>query len=361
MPIVSHLKAISEIVRNAVVDDEKRRKLMFRSLNIVLSVVALVMTVVNVFTAEYILMIATLTFSVLCIMNVLMSVANGKSESFLRKLFGVEAMALLIFFFISGIPDGFSCLWVCLIPTFALLIFGIGSGTFFSVVALAVMIFLFWTERGRSLLLYSYNATFMLRFPFLYISILMMSILIEYIRMETRNGWVRAENEYKMLYRHDALTELFNRYGMNELLEALYVDPPHRRLTVMILDIDDFKQINDRYGHNGGDAVLQFVARTLEAEVCEHCACARWGGEEFLVLMQCQHDPIQMADKLREVFESSVIPYEGQKIQITMSIGVCVANDMSKYNVNQLVNTADQCLYRSKSAGKNRVTHRYLD
>lgn len=361
MPIPSRVKAIPEIIRNAVVDDDKRRELMFRSLNIVLSVVALVMTLVNVFTAEYILMIATLTFSVLCIMNVVMSVAKGKSERSLRLVFGAEAMALLTFFFISGIPDGFSCLWVCLIPTFALLIFGIRSGTTFSVIALAVMIFLFWTEQGRALLQYSYNATFMLRFPFLYISILMMSILIEYIRMETRNELIRAQSEYKKLYRHDALTGIFNRYGMNEILEELYIDPPHRRLTVMILDIDDFKQINDGYGHNGGDAVLQFVAKALEAEVCEHCSCARWGGEEFLVLMQCQHDPIQMADNLREVFENSVIPYEGKKIRMTMSIGVCVANDMSKYNVNQLVNAADQCLYRSKSAGKNRVTHQYLD
>lgn len=361
MPIVSHLKAIAEIIRNAVVDDDQRRELMFRSLNIVLSVVAFVMTVVNIVTAEYILMIATLTFSVLCILNVLISVAKGKSERSLRPLFGVEAMALLIFFFISGIPDGFSCLWICLIPTFALLIFGIRSGTIFSVIALAVMIFLFWVPQGRALLQYSYNATFMLRFPFLYISILMMSVLIEYIRMETRNELIRAQIEYKKLYRHDALTGIFNRYGMNEVLEELYIDPPHRRLTVMILDIDDFKRINDGYGHNGGDAVLQFVARVLEEETCEHCSCARWGGEEFLVLMQCQHDPIQMAGQLREVFENSVIPYEGQKIRMTMSIGVCVANDMSKYNVNQLVNAADQCLYRSKSAGKNRVTHRYLD
>lgn len=355
MKYIVYINKIIKSVRKSVLDDVMRSEMLFRGLNIALSLIALGMTVVNVFTKEYTLMLVTFLFFVLCAMNAVFK-PTGRGGRILRTLFYVEFLVLLAFFFISGIPDGFSALWACLVPSFALLVFGIASGTRLSLLVLAGIIFLFWFPQGKALLQYEYSSTFMLRFPFLYSAVLAISILIEYIRMETQRNLFQLEDKYKKLYNHDALTGLYNRFGMNEILDEMFAHPEHCRLSVMIMDIDDFKMVNDRYGHNAGDEVLKYVARVLEESTCEHCSCARWGGEEFLVLMECEHDPKEMAEKLRRNFESAVISYEEEQIRITMSIGLFIARDASKYTLHELVKYADQCLYRSKKEGKNRVT-----
>ena len=111
-----------KIIEN-VLDDDKRRNILFRWLNFILSAVSLIMSLINIMTHEYILFLATVVFAILCIIN---SAYKGKTfKSLIYVVFGAEALILLAFFLISGIPDGFSALWICLIPSFTLLIFGI--------------------------------------------------------------------------------------------------------------------------------------------------------------------------------------------------------------------------------------------
>lgn len=213
---------LMEKVKIAVVSDELRRRLLFLFLNVALSFTSFVMTVINWFTGEYILLISTLVFSILCLLNIILVYVSKVPEKVIYIIFGCEAMMLLAFFFISGIPDGFSALWICLIPSFALLIFGTRNGSLFSVLALLMMVFLFWTPVGRNMLMYSYTDTFMLRFPFLYASIYLISLLIEYVRKETQKQLENAKMEYRYLYRHDALTGLYNRYGIKEYIENAF-------------------------------------------------------------------------------------------------------------------------------------------
>jgi len=173
-------------LKEAIVADRSRRKIMFIGLNLALALIAATMSVVNIFTAEYILLVSTAVFSVLCIANVLL-LRTRIPERVIYLCFAAEAMTLLGFFFISGISNGFSVLWVCLIPSFALLIFGRRYGTVFSMLALAMMVFLFWVPAGRSLLQFGYTDTFMLRFPLLYMAIFAISFLEEFMRGETQN------------------------------------------------------------------------------------------------------------------------------------------------------------------------------
>jgi len=348
-------EGIAKRIKDSIVNDQSRQKVMFVGLNATLALVAFFMSVVNIFTAEYLLMSFTLVFSILCLLNILL-LRTKIPRNFIYVCFGTEALALLGFFFISGIPDGFSALWVCLIPSFALLIFGRKHGSLFSLIALAMMIFLFWTPIGRELLQYEYSGTFLLRFPFLYTAIYLISFLEEYVRSETQNQLKEAEQRYHYLYRHDALTGLYNRYGFNEIVDAAFADPPHKRIAVMILDIDDFKFVNDRYGHSAGDEVLKKVASVPSAVLCEHSRFCRWGGEEFCVLMQCNHDPVEMAEKVRKAVGDTVIAYEFARIHITVSIGVCIASDISQVDIATVINRADECLYTSKKNGKNQVT-----
>lgn len=338
-----------------VVDDDLRRKYLFRWLNMLLAIVAFGMSVVNVFTREFTLMVSTLLFCVLCVLNFVLVEKFPRSQRGCHICFAMEALLLLCFFFVSGIPDGFSALWICLIPSFTLLIFGPRNGSVFCLVALVMMVFLFWIPAGRGLLQYQYSQTFMLRFPFLYLSVYLISLFMEFVRGKTQKQLTESEEKFRHMYRHDALTGLFNRYGFDELMKEALADESVGRVAMMMIDIDDFKQVNDTYGHAAGDRVLQRIAQVLSASFCEDCSYCRWGGEEFLVAMWCGHDPRQVAENIRGKVEGTVIQHEGQELRVTVSVGVYVAGREKELYMDRLQSEADKCMYQAKEAGKNRV------
>ena len=138
------IKDVMAGMHEAIRDDKMRKELMFEWLNILLALVSFFMTVVNVFTKEYILMVSTFVFSVACIINAVLIKRGTRVKRVTYTIFVVETLALLAFFLISGIPNGFSALWMCLIPSFSLLIFGRKSGTRYSIVTFFMLLFFFW-------------------------------------------------------------------------------------------------------------------------------------------------------------------------------------------------------------------------
>ena len=156
---------------------------------------------------------------------------------------------------------------------------------------------------------------------------------------------------------HDELTGLYNRYGFNKKIDELYLKPEKKRVAVIMMDLDYFKQVNDVYGHDAGDLVLKNVACKLVSVFGDTSLYCRWGGEEFNTFIYDESiDPVQIAEELRKVVERSTIMHENKEIKITLSIGVCITHDMSNTKISKLINTADKCMYISKRNGKNRVT-----
>lgn len=342
-------------VKKVVCNDELRTHMMFEWLNVLLAIVSLFMTVVNIFTKEYTLMTATFAFFLACMLNVVLTKWSRMPKKPLFVLFAVESLSLLLFFFISGIPNGFSALWVCLIPSFALLIFGRRTGTIYSLLAFWGMVVLFWIPGGRMLLLYEYTEEFMLRFPFFYAACFLLALFIEVIRAETQRQLQQSEREYKYLYRHDALTKLNNRYGFREQMQQMYAGTSVQDVAVMILDIDDFKKVNDEHGHIAGDLVLKHVAEVLMQTFCEHTVYCRWGGEEFLAFLHCGHDYDEMAETIRRRIAQMETVHEEKTIRITCSVGLCKTAAMKTEQLEQVIQTADNCLYTAKRQGKNQV------
>ena len=243
-----------------------------------------------------------------------------------------------------------------MIPSFAMLIFRVKRGSAFCCLAFVMMIFLFWTPVGRSLLLYAYTDEFMLRFPFLYLSVFLISLLIELVRRETQTQLETAKQEYRYLYRHDALTGLYNRYGIKEYMDKAFSGQSHHHVSVILFDIDNFKAVNDVYGHECGDEVLKTVASVPLAIMCDHCHCCRWGGEEFLLIMQCEHNATEVAEQIRQKVEQTPIRCAEEEIHVTISAGVCTASDLSHITIHDVIEHADRALYASKTSGKNQVT-----
>lgn len=341
-------------IREAITSDEKRREVLFLLLNIALALTSLIMSVVNVFTREYILLTATLSFGVACLLNLLILRFARRAPTGVYIVFGAEVTAILLFFFITGIPNGFSALWICLIPNFALLVLGFRYGSAVSLLAFSGMAFLFWSPAGRALLQYPYTEEFMLRFPLLYLSIYFISFLIETVRAETQKQLEEAKRRYRHLYHHDALTGLYNRYGLYESLEKIPDGERDLPLAVTMFDIDHFKNINDRYGHEFGDLVLVRVADTIR-DTGDGGICCRWGGEEFLLISRQADGAEEAANRICRRIAAHTIPCDGGTLTVTVSAGVCLVPRMCDTGIHDMIDRADKALYRAKRGGGNRV------
>ncbi len=125
-----------------------------------------------------------------------------------------------------------------------------------------------------------------------------------------------------------------------------------RKVAIGMIDIDDFKAVNDRHGHEAGDAVLLRIADVLRSIDPQPTLAARFGGEEFCVLLTGERDAFGYFDRIRRTVESDVVEAGNGGIGCTVSIGIATASNL---NVDALISTADRLLYQAKRKGKNRV------
>ena len=153
----------------------------------------------------------------------------------------------------------------------------------------------------------------------------------------------------------DKLTQLKNRFGLYDDFKTKYKKNP---LSIVICDIDFFKKVNDNYGHNAGDEVLKNVAQILSDAVKNFGGAYRWGGEEFIIVLENANisETEKVAEKIRLTAMNFVHNVEGEKISVTMSFG-CAEFDNS-LTVEENINIADARLYRAKKSGRNRVISR---
>lgn len=171
--------------------------------------------------------------------------------------------------------------------------------------------------------------------------------------LTARTRALRAEQDsLRRLASVDELTGVLNRRGLEHALEDFEAQP--EGVTLVLLDIDHFKHINDRWGHAAGDEVLRRVAAIASANLRATDVIGRWGGEEFLVACRGRHieDAARLAEKLRQSLEDGSVDAKG-RFGITASFGVALAPPGS--STLRAFKRADAALYRAKSGGRNRV------
>jgi diguanylate cyclase (GGDEF)-like protein len=155
----------------------------------------------------------------------------------------------------------------------------------------------------------------------------------------------------------DPLTGLFNRRGFFEHAQKLFDARMRKGLPVSVLmfDLDHFKSINDRFGHDIGDEALRTFAATIGATMRGEDIVGRLGGEEFAaILPNGLASSVAIAERVRLAFQAAGIEIAGQPLGATVSIGAVDARTVAD-NITQLLARADGALYRAKSAGRNRV------
>lgn len=185
------------------------------------------------------------------------------------------------------------------------------------------------------------------------------SQFVHFIRVVTTE-LEQANLELTRLAETDKLTQIFNRLKLDEILqrEINICRRYHTDLSIILLDLDHFKQVNDKHGHIAGDNVLVHLAATLKKNTRINDAIGRWGGEEFLVILPHTNveEACKAAEKLRVVIEKEGFPIIGRQ---TCSFGV--TNYYSGDNNDKLLLRADMALYKAKKSGRNRVMRYSLD
>lgn len=191
-----------------------------------------------------------------------------------------------------------------------------------------------------------------------FFSLLLFSILFT---IEIRQNELRLEEQYALLENissKDPLTGLINRRSMDKYLTKA-VDSSRQKghiFSVILGDIDDFKKVNDTYGHNIGDAVLVNVAKTIKETVSPGCEICRWGGEEILIYVpENKKTTKELGEKIRQAISKISVPTENKNelIHITMTFGL--AEYSPGIALNKMVSIADSRLYYGKHHGKNQV------
>jgi diguanylate cyclase (GGDEF)-like protein len=168
----------------------------------------------------------------------------------------------------------------------------------------------------------------------------------------------RLFDRIKNLSMRDSLTELYNHRHSIELLgnELHRVGRYEGGLGVLMVDVDDFKAVNDAHGHQVGDQVLKEISRRLRDTLRTVDSLGRYGGEEFLAILPhtAPEDARQTAERLRRAIGDEAIHAGGRELSVTVSIGVASYPGTAE-TPDALIREADAALYRAKQAGRNRV------
>jgi diguanylate cyclase (GGDEF)-like protein len=172
--------------------------------------------------------------------------------------------------------------------------------------------------------------------------------------LTARTRQLRIEQDkLRRLATIDELTGVLNRRGLEQALDDF--EETAQGMTLVLLDIDHFKHVNDRHGHAGGDEVLRRVAAVVAGNLRASDVVGRWGGEEFLIACAGTRlsDASRLAEKLRERVERSEVLAAGSRVAVTASFGVALVPPGG--SVHEGLERADIALYRAKATGRNRV------
>jgi len=156
----------------------------------------------------------------------------------------------------------------------------------------------------------------------------------------------------------DPLTGLFNVRHFRKSLEHELERTRRTGMTtaLVMVDLDHFKSVNDTWGHEAGNLVLQTVAQLLQDQTRKLDICCRYGGEEFAVILPSTELMLarQVAERCLNALRNTLIPLESTDLQVTASIGVAVADNSSQTS-DRLIEDADECMYDAKKGGRNQV------
>ncbi len=269
----------------------------------------------------------------------------------------VASYVILYFFFLlmiylvySGGVSNTGPLWTYSLPAMALFLHGFKKGLMEIFVFLFIVCTLFFYP-DNALLAANYNDEFKVRIILTLLLVTFLSSVYEYSNDRSFDNMEKLREELEYASTRDQLTSLYNRRGYHKNLEKMR-QKSHG--AIIMCDIDNFKKVNDVYGHYAGDFTIQEVAKNIQNNLREDDIAVRWGGEEFFIFLSevTLDNAYFVAEKLRKSIENLDIKYKDDiVINVTLSIGVAGLND--KNYLENAIGNADNAMYLSKTSGRN--------
>lgn len=186
------------------------------------------------------------------------------------------------------------------------------------------------------------------------------SVIISYL-LESSNlfiflGILEEKESAKAVFNHDPLTGLLNRASMQQIFRQKNLFDGND-FAIVMCDIDNFKKINDTYGHGAGDEVLKSLSKIFKNAFRNEDRVARFGGEEFLAVIfdVKKAKAVSILERIRETLNQNVVEFENHRIIATMTFGVVAHSGHTEVNIERMIKQADELLYVGKRNGKNIV------
>lgn len=279
-----------------------------------------------------------------------------RNDTLLRRGFIVLITALFTYLAVAAIEDGATIMWLYAYPPIIFYISDARAGVIACSGGLAALVLLF-SPLGEMVFDTPYSTGFKLVMLCALTFEMISCYVLDQSRRRSKLGLLKLAADFEYAAKHDALTGLANRREGHAQLEIEY--ERYRRhgrpFSVVLIDIDLFKKINDTYGHLAGDRMIVMVGETLQAQCRKVDTLARWGGEEFLVILPETDgaEACRTGNRIRKAIADQVVDYEGQALAATISAGVASVREGE--SMDRLLQRADEALYLAKTSGRNTV------
>lgn len=338
--------------------EEDRVKIQFFCVYLIFIVVSGVMTIINVFQPQFkLLMLSTLIFTVLNILNAILSLLKGKFEISARVLFSVEIILLFTFFILIGQPEGFSAIWCSILPLSGLVLYRRKIGSILAFIQFLIVIFFFWLPVGKDILSSCqpdgivYTSSFMLRFPVFYLACFGVGFFFETVRAKIQVELTSSRNKFENMSYYDVLTGLGNHntyYKKQTDLEKIIAESPNEiNFAVILLDLNSLKTTNDNFGHHFGDLLIQEAGNILKNHFKYSLIC-HIGGDEFVVFAQGNDydNFLKLYSSLEKEISYKTVNKEGHDLVLSVASGYAIYKNGCP--LKDLILEADKNMYENK-------------
>lgn len=371
-----NFKGLVNKATDGLLNDNFRQSFLVVALSGILSVIVAVSAMTHLFLDEEKL------FGFICLAAFIISISIFFLTLFVNKYHAIWRrvfMAAIILYFgylcYDGGPDGFLHVWILLIPAFSFITFGLTEGFITAVPVFLLMIGFFWwpladfrkyaAEQADAVegvfhvidgQVATFSVNFRLRITLLYFVSLLLGFFAELVRRVASKRLKGFTENFKYASMHDSLTGLANQNFLAKYLDEIYqAKTPETTLGCLFVDVDNFKNVNDTYGHIFGNVVLVRIAEILSEE--KEAFVCRWGGDEYVVCFKNTSEDVLMriGEKYRAAVSACTFK-DYPKFHITVSVGVCVIPVDENFNFDHVLDLADFANRTAKNKGKDNVS-----
>lgn len=263
--------------------------------------------------------------------------------------------ALMVYLVYSGGKDNTGPLWIFMVSPVALFFCGLKRGLVsIAIFVICISVIMFYPD--DKLLATTYSYEFKTRLLYSFLTITFLSGFYEYSRQQSFDFMQEMSNKYEQMAKLDPLTHISNRRDAMDRMEyeVRRVERNDTTLALILCDIDHFKQVNDKYGHDAGDKTLVMLANLFKETLRKQDIVSRWGGEEFLFILpqtSCVQARI-VANKIRDCVNAISIEHNGALFEVTVSMGISEITKTNN-NIKDAIALADNHLYKAKANGRD--------